>query len=152
MQDSRIGWSRLSITWSHPSNLDDGPLCDLLVHTEARCPLEESDGFPQVALRHPHQCSDALHGRTDFLSNNPTNFALEQLRSLEEDEWIQEMICIMLHFLSATFLLYLRFSLSQISSSRPSWIWLAKGLKRNLEHLDVRGSMILQNSRVVNSI
>lgn len=151
MQDYRIGWSRLSITWSHPSNLDDDLFCDLLVHTEARCPLEEGDGFPQVTLRHPHQRPDALHGHTDFLSNNPTNSALEQLRLLEDDKWFQEMIWIMLHFLSATSLLYLRFSLSQISSSRPSWIRLAKGLKRNLEHLDVRGSMIL-NSRVVNSI
>lgn len=122
MQDPPLGWSRLSITWSHPSNLGDGPLCDLLVHAEARCPLEEGDGFPQVALRHLHQRPDALHGRTDLLSNSPITFALEQLRSLEDDEWFQEMLCMMLHFLSATSLLYLRFSFSQISNSRPSWI------------------------------
>lgn len=46
----------------------------------------------------------------------------------------------------STSLVYLRFSFSQISSSRSSWIRLAKGLNRNLEHLDVRGSIILQNT------
>lgn len=43
-----------------------------------------------------------------------------------------------------TSLVYLRFSFSQMSSRRSSWIWFARGLKRNLEHLDVRGSIILQ--------
>lgn len=140
------------ITWSHPSNLDDGPLCDLLVHAEARSPLEEGDGFPQVALRHLHQCRDALHGHTNMLSNNPTTFALEQLHSIEDHKWFQQTICMMSNVLSATSLLYLRFSFSQMSNSRSSWMWLANGLKRNLEHLDVRGSIILQNSRVITSI
>lgn len=43
--------------------------------------------------------------------------------------------------------MYLRFSFSQISSRRSSWIRLAKGLKRNLEHLEVRGSIILENTQ-----
>lgn len=48
---------------------------------------------------------------------------------------------------SVTSLVYLRFSFSQISNRRSSWISLAKGLKRNLEHLEVRGSIILQNTQ-----
>lgn len=48
--------------------------------------------------------------------------------------------------LSFTSLVYLRFSLSQICSRRSSWILLARGLKRNLEHLEVKGSMILKDT------
>lgn len=42
----------------------------------------------------------------------------------------------------------MRFSFSQISSRRSSWIWFARGLKRNLEHLEVRGSIILENTQI----
>lgn len=52
----------LSSAWSHPSDLNDGTLCDLLVDAEARRTLEEGDGFPQVALGHLHQRRDTLHG------------------------------------------------------------------------------------------
>lgn len=47
---------------SHPGYFDDGALCDLLVDAEARSTLEEGDGFPQVPLRHLHQCSYTLDG------------------------------------------------------------------------------------------
>lgn len=158
-----------SSAWSHPSDLDDGTLFDFLVDAEASRTLEEGDGFPQVALGHLHQCRDTLHGhkqsvespgllwcyKTARIRQLPWNISLG-LGSLTNDWELmftqtsvasQEMIHNTWGFFSVTSLLYLRPSFSQISSSRSSWIWLARGLKRNLEHLEVRGSMILKDKR-----
>lgn len=65
VQDPWLG--PFSSAWSHPSDLSDGTLCDLLVNAEARRTLEEGDGFPQVALGHLHQRRDTLHGQEEWV-------------------------------------------------------------------------------------
>lgn len=52
--------SSMTQSTSHPGYFNDSTLCDLLVDVEACSTLEEGDGFPQVSLRHPHQCCYTL--------------------------------------------------------------------------------------------
>lgn len=67
VQDPWLGPS--SSAWSHPSDLGDGTLCDLLVDAKARRTLEEGDGFPQVALGHLYQRRDTLHRHEQWVDS-----------------------------------------------------------------------------------
>lgn len=127
------------IEWStsHPSYFNDGALCDLLVSVKACSTLEEGDGFPQVSLRHPHQRFYTLNERKQSSLH----------RVLKKAAAVLCLTCKSPPGLFLTSLVYLRFSFSQMSSKRSFWIWLARGLKRNLEHLEVRGSIILENKQ-----